>query len=56
MRCIICRPEMQNLKTRKKLKTYLVDRTELSINENTKRPQTETMFNLLGMSEICCIV
>ena len=35
MRCIICRPELHNLKTEKKLKTYIIVRMELFTNENT---------------------
>ena len=52
MRCIIYRPDLYNLKTRKKLKKYIIVRIELSINENTERPQTETMLITLDMSEI----
>ena len=33
MRCIICRPQ---LKTKKKVKTYIIVRTEISINEKAK--------------------
>ena len=32
---------------------FIIIRIELSMNENTKKPQTETMLNLLEMSEIC---
>ena len=32
--------ELYNLKTRKKLKTYIIVRIEVSINNNTKKPQT----------------
>ena len=40
----------------KKLKKYLIVSTGLSMNENTKRPQTETTLNPLDLSEICCII
>ena len=40
MRCIIYRLDLYNLKARKKLKVYIIDRIELSINENTQRPVT----------------
>ena len=40
MICIICRLDLYNLKTRKKLKVYIIVRIELSINENTKSPKT----------------
>ena len=56
MKDTICRPNLYNLKTRKKLKTYITVRTEHSMNENNKRPQSETMLNSLDMSEICCII
>ena len=52
MRCIICRLVLYNLKTRKKLKIYLIVRIELSINENTQMSETKAMFNLLDISEI----
>ena len=35
MRYIIFRPDLSNVKTRKKLKTQVIVRTELSMNENT---------------------
>ena len=50
MRCIICRPNLYNSKTKKKLKMYIVVRIELSIDENGKKSQTEAMLNLLDMS------
>ena len=56
MRCIICRPDLYNLKTKNNLKTYIIVRTELSMNENTERSQAETVLNTLDMSEICCII
>ena len=56
MRCIICRPDLRNLKNRKMLKMYIVVRTELSLNENTKISQIETMVNPLDMLGICCII
>ena len=52
MKCIICRQNLYNLKT---IKKPVIVRTELSMNELTKRPQTETKLNPLDMSEICCI-
>ena len=42
MRCIICTPDLYNLKTRKKLKICVIVRIELSINENTQRPEKKT--------------
>ena len=39
MRYIICRPELNYLKTRKNLKMYIIVRIGLSINENTKGTQ-----------------
>ena len=33
LRYITCRPELYNFKTRKKLKTYLIVRIKLSLNE-----------------------
>ena len=38
MRRITCRPDLSNLSNGEKAKAYLVPRTELSINERTKRP------------------
>ena len=52
MKCRICRLYLYKLKTRQKLKIEQIVRTELSINENTERIQTETMLNLLDISEI----
>ena len=52
MRCIICTLDLYNLKTREKLKIYVIVRTEPSINENTHGPETKTMLNLLDISEI----
>ena len=43
---------MYSLKTIKKLKIYIIVRTELSINEKTQKPETKTMLNLLDISEI----
>ena len=40
MRYITCRPDLFNLKTRKDLISYTIVIIELSINENTKIPQT----------------
>ena len=40
MRCIIFRLDLYNLKTRNKLEVYIIVRIELSINENTERPET----------------
>ena len=40
MRYITCRPDLFNLKKRKNLISYIIVRIELSINENTKIPQT----------------
>ena len=56
VRCKICKPDLYNLKTRKKLKTNIIVRTELSMNENTKRPQTKTRLNTLDVSKICYII
>ena len=39
MRCTICRTEFYNLKSRKKLKEFIIVRVELFLNENTKKPQ-----------------
>ena len=52
MKCIIWRLDLHNLKTRKKLKIYIIVRIKLSINENTQWPETKTMLNLLDISEI----
>ena len=52
MKCRICRLDLYKLKTRQKLKIEQIVRTELSINENTERIQTETILNLLDISEI----
>ena len=38
MRCIICTPDLYNLK----LKICVIVRIELSINENTQRPEKKT--------------
>ena len=56
VRCKICKPDLYNLKTRKKLKTNIIVRTELSMNENNKRPQTKTRLNTLDVSKICYII
>ena len=56
MKCRICRLDLYKLKTRQKLKIEQIVRTELSINENTERIQTETMLNLLDISEIFWII
>ena len=56
MKCRICRLDLYKLKTRQKLKMEQIVRTELSINENTERIQTETMLNLLDISEIFWII
>ena len=47
---IIFREDFYKSKTRKKLKKYIVVTIKRSINENTQRPQTETILNLVGMS------
>ena len=52
MRRLTCRLDLYNLKTRKKRKIYIIVRIEHSINENTQRSETETMSNLLDISEI----
>ena len=52
MRCIICRLDLYNLKTRKKLKIYITVRIELFINENTQRLETKTMVDLLDIFEV----
>ena len=54
MRCIIWRPDLYSLNTKKKLKTYIIVKIEPSMNKSTKKPKTEVMLNLLEMSEICC--
>ena len=56
MKCRICRLDLYKLKTRQKLKIEQIVRTELSINENTERIQTETILNLLDISEIFWII
>ena len=56
MRCIVCRPDVYNLKTRKKLRTYIIGRAKLSLNENTTSPETEAMLDPMDMSEICCLI
>ena len=53
IRCIFCRPDLYNIKARKMLKTYIIVRNELSMNENTRSPQTKTMLNPPDMSELC---
>ena len=52
MKCTIWRLDLHNLKTRKKLKVYIIVRIKLSKNEKTQWPETKTMLNLLDMSEI----
>ena len=52
MICIICRLNLNKLKTTKKLKIYIIVRIETSINGKTERPETKTMFDLLEISEI----
>ena len=52
MGCIVCRLDLNNLKTRKKLKIYIIIRIEISINGKTERPETKTMFDLLDRNEI----
>ena len=56
MRCIIYTLDLYNLKTRKKLKIYVIVRIELSVNENTQRSEIKTMLNLLEISEITCTI
>ena len=56
MGSIICRRDVHNLRSSKKLKMCIIVGTELSMNENTKRSQTETVINPLDMSEICYII
>ena len=56
MRCIIYTLDLYNLKTRKKLKIYVIVRIELSVNENTQRSEIKTMLNLLDISEITCTI
>ena len=51
MICINCRLNLYNVKTRKKLKIYIIVRIKLSINENTQKPEKKTVPNLLGISE-----
>ena len=55
MRCIICRPDLYNLKFRKKAKNVHNSRIELSINENTKGLK-KIMAKLQVMAEICSII
>ena len=52
MRCTIYTPDLYNLKTRKKLKMYIIVRTKISTDESTKRPQTETILNFSEISYI----
>ena len=52
MKCTIWRVDLHNLKTRKKLKVYIIVRIKLSKNEKTQWPETKTMLNLLDISEI----
>ena len=52
MKCTIWRLDLHNLKTRKKLKVYIIVRIKLSKNEKTQWPETKTMLNLLDISEI----
>ena len=52
MKCTIWRLDLHNLKTRKKLKAYIIVRIKLSKNEKTQWPETKTMLNLLDISEI----
>ena len=51
---------MYNLQTKlvkfKDYETYIIVRTGLSMNENTKKPQAEAMLNPLDVSEIRCII
>ena len=56
MRCIIYTLDLYNLKTRKKLKIYVIVRIELSVNENTQRSEIKTMVNLLDIPEITCTI
>ena len=56
--------EIHNLQTRiiqftdqkKKLKTYIKARIELSINESTKRPRIYIIVQVLDLSEICRMI
>ena len=58
------RIEMYNLQSRlvqfknqKKLTTYLIARTELSLNvKKVKRPEIQVMVKCLEMSEICFVI
>ena len=58
------RIEMYNLQSRlvqfknqKKLTTYLIARTELSLNvKKVKRPEIQVMVKFLEMSEICFVI
>ena len=52
MKCTIWRLDLHNLKTRKKLKVYIIVRIKLSKNEKTQWPETKTMLNLLDISEV----
>ena len=52
MKCTIWRLDLHKLKTRKKLKVYIIVRIKLSKNEKTQWPETKTMLNLLDISEI----
>ena len=52
MKCTIWRLDLHNLKTRKKLKVYIIVRIKLTKNEKTQWPETKTMLNLLDISEI----
>ena len=47
--CIICRPELYNLKTRKKVKTYLIVRIGLSLKRTeTNLPNDGYLLRLGG--------
>ena len=38
------------------LKMYIIVRIELAVNEDSKRPETKIMLNLLDISVMRCII
>ena len=51
-RCIICRPELYSLQTRKKSKKFIMVEIELSISDNIKRAQTSILPKFTEMSKM----
>ena len=56
MLCIIHRPDMYNLKTRKKSEIVQIAQIELSINSNTTSLKYKLMLKLLNISKICYMI